>query len=120
MKSEPIKGDRGRSAPQVPHEHLHHLLDVGIVGELVGPLVEWRDLRVRAARDLPETLDDNDIVVRVQADAGGVAQIIGESLESADPGAFINGLRVAVPEVGPAGLLAVAWVLVARRRRSSR
>lgn len=67
--------------------------------------------------DLPEDLDDNNVVVRVLADAGGMAQIIGESLEPADPGAFINGLRVELPEPGLAALLGMALAAGVLRRR---
>ncbi len=68
--------------------------------------------------DLPETLDDYSILVRVQADAGGTAQVIGQSLETSDPGAFINGLQVELPEPGISGLLAAALLAVAARRRA--
>ena len=69
------------------------------------------------AGDLPETLDDNAIVVRVLADAGGVAQVLGESLEASDPGAFINGLRVDVPEPGIATLVGLALAASVLRRK---
>ena len=68
--------------------------------------------------DLPETLDDNRITFQVLADASGLAQVIGESLESSDPGVFINGLSVEiVPEPGTALLLGMGLGALSRSRR---
>lgn len=71
---------------------------------------------------LPETLEDNNVRFQIVADASGLAQVIGDSLETTgDPGAFINGMRVTlVPEPGTALLLGLGLAgLSARRRRRS-
>ena len=67
----------------------------------------------------PETLDDLNIVVQVQADAAGTAQVLGNSLETTDPGVFINGMRVQVPEPVPALLLGLALLGLAAHRRAA-
>lgn len=56
--------------------------------------------------ELPMTLDDQNVMFQVQADASGFAQVIGDSFESSDPGVFLNGMRIVVlPEPAMALLL---------------
>ena len=86
-------------------------------------LSEWNGVvySFRPKGDMPETLDDNSVSFRIDADAGGLAQVLGDSLETSDPGAFINGMRVAlVPEPGTALLLGMGLTgLAAWRGRAA-
>jgi len=66
---------------------------------------------------LPETLDDNRVTFQIQADAMGLAQVIGDSFETTVPGVFLNGASVVlVPEPGTSLLLGLGLVLLSRRR----
>jgi hypothetical protein len=69
---------------------------------------------------LPQTLADNSLTLRITADANGMAQVLGDSLEPADPGVFLNGMRVTlVPEPSTAALTALGLLIAggASRRR---
>ena len=73
----------------------------------------------RPKGDLPETLDDYFVSFEITADAGGLAQVLGDSLEVSDPGVFINGMQVAlVPEPGTALLVGLGMAGLAARRNA--